>query len=169
MTAEDLKTESPIHHTYSSLSARPRHRHTQSEPTNNYHQHKPLPRLPHEIEMYRTRSLPQLPSETSRRTNKSRPLSKFSPEVPAYKNRPLPSPPLRAARRGESTAETICTVEYESVFPYWSKILLLKWENAESWEGKLAFAREMQHCWTERRLFAHEVRECAFDCACGMV
>ncbi|CAF9904496.1 MAG: hypothetical protein ALECFALPRED_008583 [Alectoria fallacina] len=146
------------------------HRRATSEPTNEYYRHKLLPRLPYEIERYRSRSLPELPSEASRRNN--RPLSKYAPAVPPDKNRPLPSPPLRPsepAKGGSSTVETICMVDSESFFPHWSKIRLLQWEEVESWEEKLTFARERQECWTRRNLFAHEVKDCASGCACGMI
>lgn len=157
--------------TYPPLTTRNPHLRATSEPTNDYYRHKFLPRLPHEIEMYRSRSLPELPSKASRRNK--RPLSKYAPEVPPNKNRPLPpSPPPRSsepAKRGNSTVETICTVDSESFFPCWSKIRLLQWEEVESWEEKLTFAREMQECWTRRKLFAHEVQDCAYGCACGMI
>ncbi len=151
-------------------TAQAAHRRAMSEPVNDYYRHKLLPRLPHEFEMYRSRSLPELPSDTSNANH--RPPSKYAPEVPPYKNRPLPSPPLRTSKpatRASSTVETICMPDAESCFPYWSEILLLKFENVGNWEAKLSFAREMQDCWTKRELFAHEVRECALDCACGMI
>lgn len=151
-------------------TAQPSHRRAKSEPIDAYYHHKPLPRLPKEIEMYRTRSLPALPSETS--SCNKRPLSKYAPQVPPYRNRPLPSRPPRRSepfQRVKSTVETICMVDSEFFFPHWSKILLLKCERVESWEEKLTFAREMQDCWTKRKLFAHEVLDCACDCACGMV
>ena len=56
----------------------------------------------------------------------------------------------------------------ESFFAYWSKMLLPKCESVESWEEKLTVARE-QDCWAKRRPFAHEVQDCAWDCACGML
>ena len=151
------------------------HRRATSEPTNDYYRHKLLPRLPHEIETYRSRSLPELPSEASRRNK--RPQSKPAPAIlpPDDKNRPLPSPPpprpSGPAKRGHSTVETICILDSESFFPYWSKIRLLQqWEMVESWrEEKLTFARERQGCWTKgKKLFAHEVQDCAIGCACGM-
>ena len=140
------------------------HRRAISEPVNVYYRHKHLPRLPHEIEPYRSRSLPEIPLEANRRS--LRPQSKYAPDVPPYKNRPLPPPPLRTsepARRETRTVETLCVVETES------RILLLKCERVDSWEEKLAFAREMQDRWTKGTRFAHEIRECTFDCACGMV
>ena len=146
------------------------HRRAISEPVNYYYWHKPLPRLPHEIETYRSRSLPEPPSEPNRRNH--RPLSKYTAKVPPYKDRALPSSPLQTSEPGvedESAAETICMAESWSFFPYWSKILLLKGESVENWEEKLTFAREMQDCWAERKLFAHEVQYCARNCACGMV
>ena len=160
--------------TYSPLTARAPRRHARSEPVNDYYRHKALPRLPHEIEKYRSRSLPALPSETRRRD--SRPLSKYAPAVPPYKNRPLPSPPLQTSERGleeeekeQAAVETIYMLDSSYLFPYWSKILLLKCEGVESWEEKLTFAREMQDSWTKRNLFAHEVQGCAYGCACGIV
>ena len=158
-------------YTYSQSTAKAPHRRAMSEPVNHYYRHKPLPLLPHEIETHRSRSLPELSSDTSRRTH--RPLSKNAAEVPPYKNRPLPSPPLQTSQTGlekwSAAVETACMTKSWSFFPNWSKILLLKCESVESWEEKLAFAREMQDCWTERRLFAHEVQDCAYHCACGMV
>ena len=160
--------------TYPQPTAQASHRQAMSEPMIDYYRHKPLPHLPHELETYRSRSLPQLPSsKTSRRNN--RPLSKYAPEVPPYKNRPLPSPPLRTSEgpgleeKSTVETETTCVMDSWSLFPYWSKILLLKCESVESWGEKLSFARDMQDCWTKRRLFAHEVQDCAYKCACGMI
>ena len=158
-------------YTHSQSTAQAPHRRAMSEPVNHYYQHKPLPLLPHEIETYRSRSLSELPSDTSRRDH--RPLSKYAAEVPPHKERSLPSPPLQTSQTGlekwSAAVETAGMTNSWSFFPYWSKILLLKCENVESWEEKLTFAREMQDCWTERKLFAHEVRDCAYHCACGMV
>ena len=158
-------------YTYSQSTAQAPHRRAMSEPVNHYYRHKPLPLLPHEIEINRSRSLPELSPDTSRRIH--RPLSKYAAEVLPDKNRPLPSPPLQTSQTGlekwSAAVETAGMTKSWSFFPYWSKILLLKCESVESWEEKLKFAREMQDCWTERKLFAHEVQDCAYHCACGMV
>ena len=146
------------------------HRRAVSEPVNDYYRHKHLPRLPHEIEIYRSRSLPELPPGTSKVDDKS--PSKKAFEIPLYKDKPLPLVPLQTSRpvkRGLSIVQENPVVDTESFFPYWSKILLLKCESMNCWEEKLTFAREMQDCWTKRKLFAHEVRNCALNCACGMI
>lgn len=156
--------------TYPQPTAQAPHRRTMSEPINEYYRYKLLPRLPHEIETYRSRSLPEPPSVTSRPND--RPLSKYAPKVPPCENRPpLPSPPLRTsepAQKEDSTVETIRPFGSESFFPCWSRSLLSKCESSASWEEKLTFARERRGRWAKRRLFAHEVQGCAYDCACGM-
>ena len=40
-----------------------------------------------------------------------------------------------------------------SFFPYWSKLLLLKYESVECWEERLTFAREMEDCLDEEKMF----------------
>ena len=172
MSSPTAKTSNvAMSYTCSQVPAQNSHRRAMSEPVNHYYRHKPLPLLPHEIETYRSRSLPQIPSDTSRRIH--RPLSKYAAEVSPYKNRPLPTPPLQTSendlQKWSAAVETADMTKSWSFFPYWSKILLLKCESVESWEEKLTFAREMQDCWTERKLFAHEVQDCAYHCACGMV
>ena len=158
-------------YTCSQSTAQAPHRRAMSEPINHYYRHKPLPLLPHEIETNRSRSLPEQPSDTSRRIH--RPLSKRAAQAPPHKNGSLPLPPLRTSQTGlkkwSAAVETAGMTKSWSFFPYWSKILLLKCESVESWEEKLKFAREMQDCWTERKLFTHEVQDCAYQCACGMV
>ena len=155
---------------YSQSRVQAPHRRAVSEPINDYYRHKHLPRLPHEIETYRSRSLPELPPETSKPNNRLPTMNAL--EIPLYKNKPLPLPPLQTSepvKRKRSTAEENPVVDTESFFPYWSKILLLNCESVDSWEEKLTFAREMQDFWTKRKLFAHELRNCALNCACGMV
>lgn len=104
------------------------------------------------------------------------PLSRCSPEVLPYKNRHLLSPPPRRsepAKRDSSPVETNGVVDSESFVPLFgphrSMLMLLKYEDGGSWDEKLAFARDTQDCWTKGKVFAHEVRECAYDCACGMI
>ena len=158
-------------YTYAQATTQAPHRRAMSEPVNQYYRHKPLPLLPHEMETSRSRSMPGVPSDTSRRSHG--PVSKYAAQGPPHKNRPPPSPPLQKSQPGlekwSAAVETAGMTHSWSFFPYWSKILLLKCEKVESWEEKLTFAREMQDCWTERKLFAHEVQDCAYHCACGMV
>ena len=154
------------------VSSQPQaHRRAVSEPVNDYYRHKHLPRLPHEIDTYRSRSLPDLPRGSSKVND--HPPSKKVFEIPLYKDKPLPLAPLQTGepvkRRRSASVEENVGIDTGSFFPYWSKILLLKCESVSGWEEKLAFAREVQDCWTKRRLFAHEVRNCALNCACGMV
>ena len=163
-----------MHRAYPPSKGPSPHRRAVSEPINDYYRHKHLPRLPHEIDTYRTRSLPDLPPGNSKANNDD---ADEPPSNPAFesplskKNKPLPMAPLQTGqevkKRTGSTVEEVD--DTESFFPYWSKILLLRRESVGCWEEKLVFAREMQGCWTERRVFAHEVRKCALNCACGMV
>lgn len=126
---------SPMGCTSSLPKAQAAHRREVSELINDHYRHELLPRLPHEVEAYRSRSLPELTLEISR--PKNRPLPRNAPEVPPCKNRSLPWPPQRPrepANREKSTVETDCVVDLDLFFPCWSKNLLFKFENVESWE-----------------------------------
>ena len=163
---------SPMGCTSSLLNAQAAHRRALPERMNDHYRHKLLPRLPHEVEAYRSWSLLELTLEISR--PKNRPLPRYAPEVPLCKSRSLPWPPQRPrepADREKATVETDCVVDLDLFFLCWSKDLLLTCENVGSWEEKLTFAREMQDFWTKRELVAHEVQDCACDCACacGMI